>query len=154
MTVAAAADLLGNGAKSLAYGTRQGGVWFYPHPTDTQKRWYRRFGDRVDLLAVVHGPGARLLVVAGGETQWITALDPTGARAWAVYLDAAVAAMAASPTQDRLFVAGVDRTVHELDAAGRQGRRLTLPGTPVTMATGPTAGVIVGTREGSVFLVQ
>jgi outer membrane protein assembly factor BamB len=161
--VALAEDLLGVGKKSLAYGTRLGGLWCYPNPNDWKERWYRRFGDEIDLLAALrYKDNMKLIIAAGGDTKWVTAFDPKGDRLWSVYLDGAVTAMAAarlsSPksnaAQDRLYVGCEDGFVYELDAMGRLSRSVSLPGKPRIIAAHPQTGVAVGTEQGNVYLVR
>ncbi|MBM4085680.1 MAG: VCBS repeat-containing protein, partial [Planctomycetes bacterium] len=89
--VALAEDILGTGKKSLVWGTRLGGLSCYPDPNNAATRWYRRFGDEIDLLATLrHKDNTKLIAAAGGDTKWVTAFDPKGEKLWAVYFDAAV----------------------------------------------------------------
>jgi len=153
--VAVAEDILGKGKKALVYGTRQGGLWCYPDASDWGKKWYRRFGDQIDLLATLHHKdGMKLIAAAGGDTKWVTAFDPHGNRLWAVYFDAALAAMTASAAQDRLYVACDDGTVYEIDAAGRLTRSASLGVTPTLLLASPNGGFLVGTAEGSVYVMR
>jgi outer membrane protein assembly factor BamB len=153
--VALAEDVLGQGKKSLAYGTRRGGVWFYPDPSDLSKWWYRMLGDQVDALASVRSKdGRKVIAAAGGDTQWVTAFDPSGERAWSVYFDAAVTVMTSNASQDKLYVGCEDGTVYELDPNGRVNRLVTVAGQPKVALAYPTGGVAVGTRDGSLYLVR
>jgi hypothetical protein len=153
--VALAEDVLGRGKKSLAYGTRRGGIWFYPDPSDVSKWWYRMLGDQVDALAVVRGKdGRKVLAASGGDTQWVTAFDPNGDRSWAAYFDAAVSAMATNASQDKLYVGCEDGGVYELDPAGRVCRSVAVAGRPKVALAYPFGGVVVGTRDGSLYLIQ
>ena len=153
--VALAEDVLGKAKKALIYGTRRGGVWCYPDASNWAVKWYRRFGDKVEHLATLHHKdGTKLIAAAGGDTKWVTAFDPAGNRLWAVYFDAAVAAMAPNAAQTRLYVGCDDGAVYELDAAGRVLRSAHLAGRPKAIASWPGGGVTVGIEEGSVYLVR
>ena len=153
VTAALCTDFAGEGRNALAYGTRMGGVNFYPDAADMRSRWYRRFADRVDVLDVLDGgDGERILVVAGGDTGWVTALDRRGDRVWAVCLGTRIRAMASSARRDRLIVACEAGEVLELDAQGAVLRSVDLEGSPSVLLSLPNGeGVVVGTREGGIF---
>ncbi|MEW6356073.1 MAG: hypothetical protein AB1696_07105 [Planctomycetota bacterium] len=151
---AIAEDIAGKGRKGLAYVTRKGGLWCYPDVTDTKTKWYRRFADLKDRVATLaHKGGAKLIIVAGGDDNWVTALDATGNRVWAVYFDAAIGALASNAAKDKLYVGCDDGAVHELDAAGRLLRSTTIEGAP-NLAVPFGAGIALATEEGSVYLIE
>ena len=153
--VAVAEDLVGNGKKSLVYGTRQGGIWVYPDPADLGRKWYRRFADQVDHLTTLKWEnGKRLIVCAGGDTQWVTAFAPDGSKVWAVYTDSAVAAMVAGASEDRLYIVCDDGTVRDIGADGKLRSSVELPGRPVTAVAHPEDGVFVGMAGGTVSLAR
>lgn len=153
--VAIAEDILGNGKKSLIYGTRKGGIWCYPDVSDWANRWYRRFGDEIDLMATLHHQDeTKLIAAAGGYTKWVTAFDPNGIRLWAVYFDASIAAMTSTAAQDRLYVGCDDGKVYELDRTGRLLRSVALADEPSVMVSHPLAGVAVGTKQGSAYWLR
>ncbi len=156
VTAALCHDFTGDGTRSLAYGTRMGGVFFYPDPADMRSRWYRRFADRVDVLDVLDGgDGDGILVVAGGDTGWVTALDRQGDRVWAAYVGMHIRAMASSTRRDRLTVACEGGEVLELDGQGAIVRSATLEGSPSLLLSPPgDEGVVVGTREGRIFRLE
>ncbi|MDP6780028.1 MAG: hypothetical protein QGI83_24955, partial [Candidatus Latescibacteria bacterium] len=156
VTTALCEDFAGKGRPSLAYGTRMGGVFFYPDPADRRSRWYRRFADRVDVLNVLdREEGGKILTVAGGDTGWVTALDREGDRVWAVYAGARVRAMASGDRRDRLTVACEGGLVLELDAQGAVVRSASLHGSPsVVLGLPDGEGAIVATREGGVFRLE
>ena len=153
--VVAADDLIGCGKKGLAYGTRQGGLWCYPDPNDWTKRWYRRFADEIDRLAILkRADGKALIVVAGGETKWATAFDADGTRVWSKYFDEAIAVLSANALQDELYVGCDDGSVYELDTTGAVRRSVVLSGVPSAIAAQPAGGVVVGTEDGRVYRVR
>lgn len=153
--VALAADLAGNGLKSLVYGTRLGGIWCYPDPRDLNRKWYRRFADQVDCLALLkRKEGSRLIACAGGDTKWVTVLDADGNTAWAQYMDAPVAALACDAAQQSLYVGTDAGAVHQLSPTGAPMKVGTLTARPTALAPALGGGVVAGTDAGSVLLLR
>lgn len=153
--VAIAEDIVGNGRKALIYGTRKGGVWCYPDASNWAKKWYRRFGDEIDLLATFHHQdGAKLIAAAGGDTKWVTAFDPRGTQLWAVYLDSAITTMAANAAQDKLYLGCASGSVYELDHSGSVLRSVELGRSASAMVAHPLLGVVVATEDGRVCCVR
>jgi hypothetical protein len=97
--------------------------------------------------------GKKLIAVAGGNTRWITALDGQGARRWATYAPAAVSALTASDSGDRLCVGCDDGSVQELDNAGRLLRSISIGEKHRCMLSSPS-DVVLGTEEGGVYRLR
>jgi hypothetical protein len=156
VTAALCDRFAGTNTRALAYGTRMGGVFFYPDAADMRSRWYRRFGDRVDLLDVLERQGGtRILTVAGGDTGWVTALDHKGERVWSVYLGGRVRAMRSTHLRDRLTVACDSGEIVELDALGTVLRSTVIQGSPNVLLSLPgDGGTIVATRQGDIHRLE